>query len=133
MITAVDSNVLFDVLLDDPVFSARSQDALRRASREGALILCEAVYTEVAGLFPERERALLETFFRETGIQLVASRPEALFKAGHLWKRARPSGAHRRLLADFLVGAHALLQAERLLTRDKGFYRAAFSGLRLFS
>lgn len=73
---------------------------------------------------------------QETGIRWSPSAPETLFKAGHLWKQTglkRPHGpsSQRRLLADFLIGAHALLQAERLLTRDKGFYRSAFSELRL--
>lgn len=134
MITAVDSSVLFDVLLDHPLFEASSKDALRETSGEGALIVCEAVYAEIAGHFSRKSD--LDIFLREAGIRLSPSAPETLFKAGHLWKQAglkRPHGlaSSRRLLADFLIGAHALLQAERFLTRDKGFYRSTFSGLRL--
>lgn len=134
MITAVDTNVLLDVFFPDPTFGPLSKESLRAASGEGALIICEAAYAEVAGLFSEKSD--LDAFLRETGIRLSPSTPETLFKAGHLWRKANLNRPHssspaRRLLADFLIGAHALLQAERLLTRDKGFYRSAFTGLRL--
>ena len=136
MITAVDTSVLLDLLLRDPTFGARSEEALRKASRDGALIICEVVYAELAGLFPSH--TALETFLRETGIQLKPSHPEILWKAGELWRRfcvdrTRPAAAARRILSDFLIGAHAMLQAEQLLTRDKDFYRAVFSGLQIAS
>ncbi len=134
MITAVDTSVLLDLLLQDPMFQARSENALRKASQEGALIICEVVYAELAGLFPTH--AALETFLRETSIQLTPSSREMLWKAGELWRRfclerPRHSVMARRILADFLIGAHAMLRAEQLLTRDKDFYRAVFAGLRL--
>lgn len=134
MITAVDSSVLFDVLLDDPLFESPSEEMLSRVSGEGTLVICEAVYAEVAGHFLKKSD--LDIFLQETGVQLSPSTPETLSKAGHLWRQADLKRSHRasparRLLADFLIGAHGLLQAERLLTRDKGFYRSAFSGLRL--
>ena len=114
MITAVDSNILFDLLLDDPLFAVPSENALNKASREGALVICEAVYAEVAGFFPGR--SVLEVFLQEAGIRKSPSTPETLFKAGHLWRQTglkRPHGAAapRRILADFLIGAHALVQA----------------------
>lgn len=136
MITAVDTNVLMDLLLEDPSFQPESERLLREASREGSLVICEVVYGEMAGFFPDRPA--LDTFLKETGVHLKHSTPEVLWKAGHLWRGfrvdrpAKPS-APRRLLADFLIGAHALLQADRLLTRDKGFYKVAFSGLRLLA
>ena len=132
MITAVDTNVLLDVLLQDPTFALPSEETLRGASNEGALVICEIVYAELAGLFPRPGD--LEVFLRETGIRLNPSRPETLWKAGELWRqfclgRKRSQEGSRRILADFLIGAHALLQSERLLTRDKNFYRSAFSDL----
>ena len=134
MITAVDTNVLLDLLLQDPSFGARAEEALRAASKDGALVVCEIVYAELAGLFPSHEA--LEAFLRETGIQLKPSSPDSLWKAGELWRRfcverPRHAAVARRVVADFLVGAHAMLHAEQLLTRDTDFYHTVFAGLRL--
>lgn len=134
MITAVDTSVLLDLLLQDPTFGAKSEDALRKASRDGALVISEVAYAELAGLFPSQ--GALETFLRDTGIQLRPSNAAILWKAGELWRRfcldrPRPAAASRRILADFLIGAHALIEAEQLLTRDRDFYRAVFAGLKL--
>ena len=136
MITAVDTSVLLDLLLQDPSFAISSEEALRKASKDGALVICEVVYGELAGLFPSRPA--LDDFLRETGIQLRPSSSEILWKAGELWRRfclerARPAAIARRILADFLIGAHAMLQAEQLLTRDQDFYRSIFVGLQLAS
>jgi predicted nucleic acid-binding protein len=136
MITAVDTNVLLDILLPDPTFGPASKEGLRMASRQGALIICEVVYAELAGFFPKAEA--LDTFLQQAGIQLRPSEPQTLWRAGYLWRqfclgRPQRSEARRRVLADFLLGAHALLQTEQLLTRDKGFYRSAFADLRVAS
>lgn len=97
-------------------------------------MICEVVYAELAGFFPRQPN--LDAVLKESGIQLSPSKPKTLWMAGDLWKKfclkhpRHPAGS-RRILADFLIGAHATLQAERLLTRDQGFYRKTFSGLRL--
>lgn len=53
MITAVDTNVLLDILVADPEFGLRSAAAMRRCLHEGRVVACEAMWAEVVGAFPE--------------------------------------------------------------------------------
>ncbi|MDE2058861.1 MAG: type II toxin-antitoxin system VapC family toxin [candidate division NC10 bacterium] len=130
MITAVDTNVLLDLFGADPVFGPRSQQALRSSLAEGRLIACEVVWTEVASFFPS-PKAAREAMGR-LGVEFSPVAVETALAAGQVWKVHRSRGGKRaRVVADFLIGAHAQLQAERLLTRDRGFYRTYFSRLRL--
>jgi predicted nucleic acid-binding protein len=130
VITAVDSNVLIDVLQADPTFGPRSREALRKASAEGGLVACDVVWGEVAAWFPtpaaaEEAMGRLRVTFGPLDISASTA-------AGAAWRVYRSRGGKRtRLVSDFLIGAHAWLHADRLLSRDRGFYRNYFGRLRV--
>ena len=130
MITAVDTSVLLDILSDDPAHAQRSEALLARAHQQGSLIISPVVYAELAP--SARDRRQLDGWLQHGGIRVVTLTGEHGYSAGLAHAAYRKAGGQReRLLADFLIGAHALHEANRLLTRDRGFYRKYFSGLEL--
>ena len=132
---ALDTNVLIDLLGDDPRADA-AEAALRLALTNGPVVVCDVVLSEVtAGLGSGSE--ILDVL-EDMGIRFLAVDERAAVRSGEMQRkynqRMRAAGKAPitpRTVPDFLVGAHALLQCSALITRDVGFFRDYFKGLKV--
>ena len=94
------------------------------------MIACDVVWAEVSAGFDDQEQG--GRVLERLDIAFSALGPSACAQAGAAWRahRSRSRGRGRdRVIADFLIGGHAATAAERLLTRDRGFYRQWFEGV----
>ncbi len=123
--TLVDTNVLLDVLTEDPEWFDWSATALAGAAEFGPLWINPIIYTEVSVRFTrieDLEEALPAEAYRRAQLPW-----EAAFLAGKAFLRYRRSaGAKTSTLPDFYIGAHAAVADVLLLTRDSGRYRTYF-------
>ncbi len=131
MITAIDTNILIDILEPDPVFGQASGEALKRALLEGAVVACDVVWAEVATAYGDKQDDLLRAL-DHLNIVFSPLNKDASLEAAIRWHKYRQRGGGRsRIAADFLIGGHALSQCDRLLSRDGGFFRDYFQELDL--
>jgi predicted nucleic acid-binding protein len=134
-VIAVDSSVLIDLLGDD-VRAEAAEESVRQALARGPVVVCDVVVSEVvAGLGFGAE--VLDTL-EEAGIRYSAIEARASVRAGEMQRRYKQRmkaegrvPASPRTVPDFLIGAHALLQCSGLITRDAGFFRDYFKGLKV--
>lgn len=130
MITAIDTNILLDILVPNDAFCDASIRALEDAATEGSLVICDLVYAETCIHFHSQRDC--DAFLQDNEIRVETLSREAHFLASRAWRLYHKQGGKRtRILADFLIGAHAQTQANRLLSRDRGFYRGLFPELQL--
>lgn len=127
---AVDSNVLLDILIGDETFAEASEAAIGDALARDEVVVCDAVVAEVQAML-DTQVDLMETL-ASIGVRYEPIQEGAAMRAGHMNKRFRARGGKReRVVADFLVGAHAMLQCTALISRDAGFFRDYFKGLKV--
>ncbi len=130
MTALVDSNVLLDVLTEDPEWSEWSGQALAECAERSALAINPLIYAEVSIRFERIED--LEDALPEQDFLRLPLPWEAAFLAGKCFLRyRRRSGGRRSPLPDFYIGAHAAVAGLVLLTRDATRYRTYFPGLQI--
>ncbi|MFO8043004.1 MAG: type II toxin-antitoxin system VapC family toxin [Alkalispirochaeta sp.] len=131
MTSAVDTSVLIDVLARDPAYSTSSRYALTQASRVGALIVCPVVVTELRPAY--RDDAQVRRLLLNLEIHVVDMNAQDGLAAGRIQRAYLHAGGRRgRVVADFLIGAHARNHATRLIARDRGFFRDYFEDLEVW-
>lgn len=153
MTTAVDTNALLAILYEDEHTNA-SEDALRHAYQESRVVVTPIVYAELSADGHFETAAELDQFLEDFSIQLVEPSREALFQAGETFRRyteRRPDGLQcpacgtkqtvqceacdgdlsprQHIAADFLIGGHAAVDADALVSFDDGFYNTYFPSL----
>ena len=135
MTTAIDTNVIIALWDRDTSFSSAAQTALEAAFNRGGLVVAAPVFAELLAA-PGRTEAFVDAFMDDTGVSVDWNLDEMVWRsAGRAFQRnaerrrkQRDPGT-RRILADFLIGAHADVRGFRLLTLDERIYRTAFPKL----
>jgi predicted nucleic acid-binding protein len=137
--SALDTNAIVYLIGDEPGAALLAETVLAEARRAGALVICGAVYAELFA-HPRLTPALLTQFLSDTGIEpeFDTSRQiwhEAGIRYSRYAARRRKAGADspRRLLADFIIGSHALLRADRLITFNASDYKRDFPELKIIA
>ena len=125
---AVDSPVLIELLSDGPRADA-VEACLRQALVGGRVVVCGTTLAELCASL--RGGAQVQEALEEMGIHFSPLEAKSALRAGEMQRRQRQRGGDTRPTTDFLVGAHALLQCDALITYDTAFHRDYFKGLKL--
>jgi predicted nucleic acid-binding protein len=135
MTTAIDTNVIVALWDAEDSLHRPARAALDKASNEGTLVILGAVYAELLAA-PGRNEAFVDRFCEEAGIAVEWELGERVWREagkafqGYAARRRRKKDPEaRRILADFVIGAHALVNGYKLLTLDAGIYQASFPKL----
>jgi predicted nucleic acid-binding protein len=135
--SALDTNVIISLIGDEPAGALAAEEILEDARLTGALVICGAVYSELFA-HPRLTPAILTQFLKDAGIEPEFDTGRQIWhEAGLRYsrystrRRKAKAGSPRRLLADFVIGAHALLQADRLVTFDGADFRRDFPELQI--
>ena len=128
----VDTNVLLDVLQDDPQWAEWSQSSLDKASLSDSLSINAVIYSELSIAFERIED--LESVLSEASLLVEPIPREALFLAGKAFVNyRRRKGTKQSVLPDFYIGAHAAVSGFSILTRDVSRYRTYFPTVELIA
>ena len=126
---AIDSSVLVD-LLSNSERADMAETALRNALAHGPVVVCDVVVSEVCSSLRDGDQAM--QVLEDMGLAYSAVEQKSAVRAGEMQRRYRARGGGRlRTVPDFIVGAHAMLQCTGLITRDAGFFRDYFKGLKI--
>jgi predicted nucleic acid-binding protein len=129
-VVLVDTNVLLDLVTDDPNWSEWSLARLEEAALAGPVLINDVVYAETSIRYERIED--LDTMLADAMIEIAPTPRPALFLAGKAFQHYRAAGGLRTgVLPDFFIGAHAAVEGWPLLTRDAGRYRTYFPKLAL--
>jgi predicted nucleic acid-binding protein len=135
MTTALDTNVLVALWSKDGALNTKAQLMLDDAHSRGRMVISAVVYAELLAE-QQRNEAFVDGFCDEAGIEVEWEVTERIWREagrayqGYAGRRRRQRGSGpRRILADFVIGAHALVNGYRLLTLDAGVYAASFPRL----
>lgn len=128
----IDTNVLLDLMTDDPTWGEWSIAQLEAASLRGPLLINDVIYAELSVRYDRIET--LNSFIDYAGLEITPIPRAALFLAGKVFMSYRKAGGSRAgVLPDFFIGAHAAVNEWPLLTRDVGRYRTYFPSLTLIT
>ena len=130
--TLVDSNVLLDIITEDPVWFGWSSEALQEAADSSRVVINVIVYAETSARFSRIEE--MDEMLERAGIVRADIPFEAIFLAGKAFNAYRKrTGLKTSVLSDFFIGAHAAVGGFRLITRDATRMKTYFPQINIMS